>query len=90
MQDGVNILGVNYGSLAVCQYPRQYKLVSNNYFHLKKNSLIYGIGEMTSESDPNRLAEIRSLQHDTVHFIQTLMLLTTYSFLEIISLKAAS
>ncbi|KAL1803186.1 hypothetical protein ACET3Z_031833 [Daucus carota] len=26
--DGVNILGVNYGSLAVCQYPRQYKLPS--------------------------------------------------------------
>ena len=28
LQDGVNILAVNYGSPGACQYPRQLKLVS--------------------------------------------------------------
>lgn len=30
LQDGVNILAVNYGPPGACPYPRQLKLVSNN------------------------------------------------------------
>lgn len=35
LQDGINVLAVNYGSPGACQYPRQFKLVSpdQTFYH---------------------------------------------------------